>query len=167
MNVLITGNAGSGKTSVSKVLRDRGYTVYDADEGFGHWIHKNSGEIRTSRPASNRQDYYWVWDIDKVENLMKEPESKTVFFCGLATNQAQVYKDFDKIFMLDCGLETIKQRLGNREDNPFGKRPGDLDWVRKTHSQLQPQLKEANAIQINAEMPLNGVVGQILEETNV
>ena len=167
MNILITGNAGSGKTSISEGLKQRGYEVYDADEGFGHWVHKNSGDIRTSRPAANRQDYYWVWGIDKIERLLKETKDKSVFFCGLATNQTQLYKDFDKILVLNCDLETIKHRLRNRQNNPFGKRPGDFDWVRKTHSSLQTELQKTDAIGVDATMPIDDVVNQILEKTNV
>jgi dephospho-CoA kinase len=167
MNVLITGNAGSGKTSVCEALQQRGYTVYDADEGFGHWIHKNSGQTCTSRPASNRKDYYWVWSIDKIGRLLRETEDNTVFFCGLATNQAQLYKNFHKIVMLNCDLETIKHRLRNRRNNPFGKRLGDLDWVRQTHNSLQPELRKADAIDVDSTLPLDKVVDKILEEVEV
>ena len=166
MKYLITGNSGSGKSSVSEELRQRGYEVYDADEGFGHWVHKESGDICTSRPAANRQDYYWVWDIDKIERLLKDAGGKNMFFCGLATNQDRLYKDFDKILVLDCDLETIKSRLKNRQNNPFGKRPDDLDWVRDTHKRLQPELQEVGAINVDATLPLDDVVGQILETTN-
>ena len=167
MKYLITGNAGAGKTSVCEALNQRGYTVYDADEGFGHWIHKNTGKIRHSRPATNRHDYYWVWSPDKIERLLSESEDKTVFFCGLATNQEQLYKDFDKIIVLDCDLETLKYRLNNRQNNPFGKKPGDLDWVRNTYKSLQFQLRKANAINIDSALPLDKVVDKILDIVEV
>jgi dephospho-CoA kinase len=166
MNILITGNAGSGKTSVSEVLEQRGYIVHDADEGFGHWIHKKSGEMRSSRPTANRGDYYWVWRIGKIKSLLRETGDKTVFFCGVSSNQAELYKDFDKVMVLDCNLEIIKHRLRNRQNNPFGKRTGDIELVSKNHDLLRSQLGKAGAIEINADQPLDEVVDEILSHTD-
>jgi dephospho-CoA kinase len=166
MNILITGNAGSGKSSVATELKHRDYDALDADEGFGHWIHKNSGEICSSRPSANRGDYYWVWSTDKIKQFLKTTKSDTVFFCGLASNQAEVYKDFDKIVMLNCDFKVIKQRLSNRQNNPFGKRPDDLDWVRKTQGSILNKLPRAKVIEIDAAQPLQKVVNDILSYTH-
>jgi gluconate kinase len=162
MKILITGNAGSGKSSVAEELKRRGNCSFDADEGFGHWIHKISGEVRTSRPAENRGDYYWLWSIDKVEQQLNKAESGVLFFCGIATNQAEVYESFDKIIWLNCDFEVIKIRLKDRQNNPFGKRPGDLDLIRSTHDTLRSKLPTEKLIEVDANQPLDKVVDEIL-----
>lgn len=163
MKILVTGSAGSGKTTVSEALKQRGYLAYDADEGFGHWIHKKSAEKQSSRPAANRADYYWVWATEKIDSLLEKTGPATIFFCGLATNQARVYKDFDKIAVLNCDLVTIKHRLKCRDNNPLGKRPGDLDWVIETHNSLRSQLPLAKVIEVDASQLLNKVVDEIIK----
>jgi gluconate kinase len=162
MKVLITGNAGSGKTSVAAELSRRGYAAHDADEGFGHWTHKVSGKVRYSRPAENRGDYYWLWSIDKVEQLLKEVGAGSLFFCGLASNQTEVYESFDKIVWLNCDFDVIKVRLKDRQNNPFGKRPGDLELIRKTQDTLRSKLPREKLIEVDASQPLEKVVDEIL-----
>lgn len=166
MKYLITGNAGSGKTSVSEELRQRGLAAYDADEGFGHWIHKVSGDVRSSRPTENRGDYYWIWSIEKVERLLRNPAPHPVFFCGLATNQALTYESFDRIVVLACDLAIIEHRLITRNNNPFGKRPGDIDLARSTYNSLLSEIPSAKTIRVNAERPIKEVVDKILAEVN-
>lgn len=162
MNILISGNPGSGKTRVYEALKQKGYMVYDADEGFGQWIHKISGKKRYSRPTVNREDYYWVWRIQKIRRLLKDTEGNLLFFCGIASNQSGLYKDFDKVVMLNCDLEIIKQRLRGRRNNPFGKRTPDLDWVRENQDYIQLQLPKAKVIEIDANQSLDKVVDEIL-----
>ncbi|MDQ0596117.1 hypothetical protein QF037_000462 [Streptomyces canus] len=49
--VWVTGNSGTGKSSVCGVLRGRGYVALDADEdGFCHWIDRATGEVVTDSP---------------------------------------------------------------------------------------------------------------------
>lgn len=163
MKILITGNPGSGKTSVSEVLEQRGYVVHDADEGFGQWIHKISGKKRYSRPTVNREDYYWVWRVQKIKRLLKDTKGNLVFFCGIASNQAELYKDFDKIVMLNCDLEIVKQRLGDRRNNPFGKRTPDFDWARENQDYIQLQLPKAKVIEIDANQSLDKVVDEVIK----
>ncbi|MBI4034549.1 AAA family ATPase [Candidatus Saccharibacteria bacterium] len=163
MNILITGAPGSGKTAVSEVLGQKGYIVHDADDGFGQWVHKSTGKVHYSRPAANRGGYYWVWRINKVKNLLKEANENIVFFCGIASNQAELFEDFDKIVILNCDFKTIKHRLKNRQNNTFGKRTEDFDWIRRNHDSHMSQLQRGGAIGIDADQPLDKVVDEVIK----
>lgn len=162
MNILITGDAGSGKSTVKEALIDKGYLVIDADQGYGHWQHIHNGGSFKSRPSGQQKDYSWRWKTNKLEKLLSSNESGLIF-CGISDNQQEFYKYFDKIILLKTDIDTNVNRLRNRTNNPFGKRPGDIELVKMNHDVFQESMEQQGAIVIDANQPLDIVLTEVIK----
>ena len=85
MRVLLTGMAGSGKSTLVQDLRRRGYAAYDADDdGF-------------SQP---RADGRWGWRADVVASLLAPiPTEDLLFFAGCSEEQIEMPFDYRVVLM--------------------------------------------------------------------
>lgn len=166
---LITGVAGTGKSSAAKELRKRGYAAYDTEEGFSYYIEKATGE-RCAYPKNPSLKWYSgherVFDEQVLKNLFKKHASETIFICSITANQKKFYSDFDKIFLLMADDQTIKNRLETRTGNDFGKHPLDLHRVISRHKEFDDELKSLGAIVIDASGPIEETVDKILAQIN-
>jgi broad-specificity NMP kinase len=167
MNYLITGVAGTGKSSLAKELRRRGYAAYDTDEGFSYYASKDSGK-RVTRPHEPTPDWYEkhhrVFDEHVLETLLKKHQDETLFICSIAANQSKYYQVFDKLFLLTAPNDIITHRLGTRTNNYFGKHPLELQRVIGRHQQFDEELLADGAVAIDSTRPIDAVADQILSE---
>lgn len=169
MNYLITGVAGTGKSSAAKELRRRGFAAYDTEEGFSFYIDKRTGE-RCAYPKTPSPEWYQhherVFDEKVLDNLLKKHAREPLFISTITANQSRYYPDFTKIFLLSAPDELLIQRLGSRTGNYFGRHPLDLHRVISRHQAFDDELKAAGAIEIDATKPIDEMVDQILERAN-
>ena len=165
MKYLITGVAGTGKSSAAEELRRRGYAAYDTEEGFSYYIDKRTGE-RCTYPKEPSPQWYEnherVFDENILLNLFKKHQAEPLFISSITANQSKFYADFDKIFLLTAPDDTITHRLGTRTNNYFGRHPVDLQRVIGRHQQFDDELKAIGAIEIDATKPVSEMVDQIL-----
>lgn len=167
MRYLITGVAGTGKSTAAKELRRRGYAAYDTEEGFSYYIDKTTGQ-RCAYPAQPSPEWYEnherVFDEKVLLNLFKKHKDEPLFISSITANQSKFYPDFDKIFLLTAADDLITHRLGTRTNNYFGRHPLDLQRVIGRHQQFDDELKAIGAVQIDASQPIDKMVDQILEQ---
>src|SRR5437868_5125940 len=165
MKYLITGVAGTGKSSAAQELRRRGYAAYDTEEGFSYYIDKQTGE-RCAYPKQPSPQWYEtherVFDENILLNLFKKHQAEPLFISSITANQSKFYSDFDKIFLLSAPDDLITHRLGTRTNNYFGRHPVDLQRVIGRHQQFDDELKAIGAIQIDASKTVGEMVDQIL-----
>jgi hypothetical protein len=162
---LITGIAGSGKSSVAQVLISNGYHAVDADASYSHWLDLKTGESYASRPRKTKDwaNYFeWVWQESKILEVIGNQQHKALFICGMSGNQANFYRLFDKIFLLKADPATISYRLKARVNNPFGKRPGDIETALSLQSAFDLRAINAGAISIPSTQPVAKVIDEIL-----
>ena len=166
MRYLITGVAGTGKSTLAKELRRRGYAAYDTEEGFSYYIDKRTGE-RCAYPKQPSQEWYdsheRVFDEKILMNLMKKHADEPLFIASITANQAKFYPQFDKIFLLSAPDEVVTHRLGTRTNNYFGRHPLDLQRVVGRHEQFDDELKAIGAIVIDSTRPIETVADEILK----
>lgn len=167
MKYLITGVAGTGKSSVATELKKRGCAAYDADAGFSYYADKLTGE-KVVRPANPNLEWYGrherVFSENVLNNLFKKYINEQLFICSITANQAKFYADFDRIFLLTAPDETIIKRLQSRTNNHFGKHPLELSRVITRHKEFDNDLLSAGAIAVDSTQPIGAVVDQILEQ---
>lgn len=162
---LITGVAGTGKSSAAKELRRRGYAAYDTEEGFSYYVDKQTGE-RCAYPSNPSEAWYMrherVFDEKILNNLFKKHAGEDLFISSITANQKKFYPQFEKIFLLTAEDSLITHRLGTRTNNYFGRNPLDLQRVISRHKDFDDELKAAGAVVIDASKPISEMVDQIL-----
>jgi hypothetical protein len=94
--VLITGNPGSGKTTMVAELTRLGCDAIDADDEIARW---------EGAPDGRR----WVWDRERLEHAMRLTPG--LFVCGIAFNQRDMLDLFDRDFLLSIDAATQLERL--------------------------------------------------------
>jgi broad-specificity NMP kinase len=164
---LITGVAGTGKSSVAGELTKRGLAAYDADAGFSHYAAKSSGE-KVIRPLEPTLEWYAdherVFDERILKNLFKKHTSEPLFICSITANQKRFYPDFNKIFLLQAPDELVEERLNTRTNSHFGKQAFDRQRVIAGHKAFDHELLAAGAVPIDSTRPITEVVDAILEQ---
>lgn len=99
MRVAITGTPGTGKSTVSSVLRSRGYNVLDITDFI------KSNNLREE--YDSERDTYDV-DVEKLNNMLLDRED-TIFESHLSH-----FLDVDMIIVLRCSPGVMKTRLESR-----------------------------------------------------
>lgn len=169
MKYLITGVAGTGKSTLAKELRHRGYAAYDVEEGFSYHTNRLTGE-RASYPTNPTPEWYEnherVFDEKVLMNLMKKHQAEPLFICSITANQAKYYPQFDKIFLLTAPDSVVTHRLGTRTNNYFGRHPLELQRVIGRHQQFDDELKALGAQPIDSTHPIEAVADEIVSYIN-
>jgi hypothetical protein len=152
-NYLIEGVSGTGKTSVCRELRRRGYIAINGDKELRYRGHQTfpSPEIRH---ANN------LWDVAKVRRLAANRDDAATFFCGGSRNFTQFIDLFDEIFILDVDAETLNERLDSRPDDDWGKSEGERELILRLHA-TKEDIPSGGTV-IDATQPLVSVVDEIL-----
>jgi len=150
MRVLLTGMSATGKSSVVRELRRRGFSAYDADD---------DGYTEPDR------DGVWRWDADKVSRLLSRSADDPLFFAGCSEEQAQF--DWDLRILLTAPEAVILERLRTRATNEFGKSAGERERVLKDVREVEPLLRRSADVVIETTEPLARVVDElVLAATN-
>ena len=155
---LITGESGTGKTSLAAELRRRGYRAYDGDTFAYH------ADPATGQPITARLDHYahidWLWDTAHLRQLLAVPGD--LFITGATDNQQDFYPLFATIFIFTIDAHTLTQRLQHRRPGDYGMRPEELQDILHTFQGFTQRTIEAGAIPIDAAQPLAKVADDIL-----
>ncbi|MEE1766567.1 hypothetical protein [Streptomyces sp. SP18BB07] len=165
--VWVTGNSGTGKSTVCGVLRERGYVALDADEdGFSHWIDRATGEVVVDPPypvpGGWLDRYGWAIVRERVETLVEESRSRIAFLCGSAENEADVLDLFDVIVGLVINDDILRHRLATRTTNPFGTHPEELAAALKWNPRMRAIHESRGATIIDASKPVTEVVDSVI-----
>jgi len=167
MNYLITGVAGTGKSSICKKLRERGYTSHDIDDvpGLCSWRNKKTGELGDYHPGIGREwidQHDWVCSEAKLSNLLTDTGDKKIV-CGIVSNQKELLHLFEKVILLTLDDNLLKQRLSSRKGKyDFAKTESEqlriLDWK----GDWEKEMIQAGATRIDTNKPLDEIVEKII-----
>ncbi len=157
-NYLIEGVSGTGKSSVCRELRRRGYAAVDGDNELAY-----QGNPQTGEKTEGRSHAHHIWDVEKVQALVSNTEDEATFFCGGSRNFHRFIDLFDGVFILDVDAETLNERLENRLDNDTGKSKGEREFILRLHKTKEDIPR--GGVTIDATRPLEHVVDEILTRT--
>lgn len=114
-NVLVEGVSGTGKSSVLRELRRRGYLAVDGDNELAY-----QGDPLTGEPTDTTAHENHVWDVARVRSLVDDRSVPVRFFCGGSRSHAQFLHLFDVVVVICVDRATLERRRGQRRDDEFG-----------------------------------------------
>lgn len=153
-NYLIEGVSGTGKSTVCRALRRRGYAAVDGDNELAY-----QGDPQTGAKTAGRSHENHIWDVEKVQTLVAQTDDAVTFFCGGSRNVHQFVGLFTEIFILEVDAATLNARLDSRLDDDWGKSPSQRALILRLHKTKEDL---PSGISIDATQPLDAVVDAIL-----
>ena len=170
-NYLIEGVSGTGKTSVAKELRQRGYHVIEGDLELAYRGYPKTGEplneIDQKRATDDPEfgQKHWLWDIKKVQFIVAD-QSKTIsFLCGGSRNFTKFIDLLDGVFVLEVDdIKEIFRRIDERlvrDPTDWGGKLEEKKLIARVHATKEDT---PNGIVIDATAPLAQVVDEILRK---
>lgn len=164
--ILITGVAGTGKSTVLQELQKRNFSGLGIDEtpGLSYWVNKQHGFQIVERADFTEEflaEHDWICDVDLVEAILTN-SSKPVFLCGSADNIEHCMKLCDMVFLLQCPVEVSLERIISRVGNKYGKSEAAQAALRSYQQVYNEQCLALGAISIDATQPVEKVVEDML-----
>ena len=137
--------SGTGKSTLVRELRRRGFTAYDADDdGY------------TEPDAEG----VWRWRVAAVAALLAEREEGLLFFAGCSEEQTQF--EWDLRVLLLAPEAVILERLVARDTNTFGKSAEQRERVLADRREVEPWLRLVADLAIETTLPLGEVLERLL-----
>ena len=155
-NYLVEGVSGTGKTSVCKELRRRGYHAVNGDTELAYQGDPETGEPTDGVPSH----WHHIWRVDSVRTLVADQNERFTFFCGGSRNFSTFLELFDGVFVLEVDADTLNRRLDQRADDEFGSQQSERDLILRLHRTREDT--PTGGILIDATAPLAHVVDEIV-----
>jgi shikimate kinase len=162
---LITGQPGTGKSTIKAELVSRGIRAYDADEDhLAHWYSSDGTPVPHDEEESTPEFVAsHTRDIARQTILDMTTETNSMFICGDPENEDELQDFFTVIFALTLDETIRQQRLDTRTNNLWGKLPHERAYdLARTHIALE-RYKKPNYITIDAAQRPAVIVDIILE----
>ncbi|WP_256840161.1 AAA family ATPase [Ornithinimicrobium faecis] len=147
LRILLTGMSAVGKSTLVHRLRELGREAVDLDDGCTTESIGLPGEV--------------LWLEDRVREVLDGPQ-ELLFIAGCASNQGVFRDDFDRTVLLSAPPDVIRQRLRERDTNPFGKTPEQEATVLADQAEVEPLLRQIADQEIVTTGSLEEVVAQVL-----
>ena len=173
----VTGVSGSGKSTVRRELKARGYKAPGVDEeGYGNWVDRTTGEVVPYPHDDKNLDFHdwykrheWEISLEKIMPLKEQAEREhiPIFLCGAASGDSKAWHLFDKVIALVVDADTLEHRIRTRAENDYGKTPEELALILKWHGKFNEDYHKFGAEIIDATRPLDEVVDAILRAAGV
>jgi dephospho-CoA kinase len=170
MKVFITGMAGVGKTTMSKMIAKRGYKIIDVDAVLGlcAWTHNETKErVEGANLDDVSLDFMDVHEYEcdmKTLEVMISGSDQHVFVFGCVGDNTDFIPLFDRVFLLQCSPEVLITRLNNRDTNSLGKRKEMQERILAWRVVFDDLMLKAGAVSINTEQELEASIDQIFNE---
>jgi shikimate kinase len=172
--VYITGISGTGKSEVCKQLHDLGYWAFGTDEeGISAWYDANGCLVDTpARDLWRTQEWQathrWCYSRERLESLATRAVDTTIFVCGSAANENEVWPLFSKVIYLFLNNEEeLQRRLSERSDDGFGKEPHELAAILSWNKTNKSDYMRFGATLIDANQSIEKVVKDLIHASDV
>ena len=154
-NYLIEGVSATGKSSVCKELRRRGYHAINGDTEFAY-----QGDPATGKPIDGSAHEHHIWHVAKVRTMVANHGEAVTFFCGGYRNLARFIDLFDDVFVLEIDRDTLDRRLDERAEDEWGGRQAERELTLRLH-RTKEDIPTSGTV-IDATAPIARVVDEIL-----
>lgn len=125
-SVFVTGVSVTGKSALSLTLVERGHTAYDMEEidGLFSMFDNETGAEMVEWDNSDIEvikKMNWLCDPERLRAHLGQQEADVVFYCGAASNVAEIAPLFEQIVLLSADEETTRHTLSTRTSNDSEK----------------------------------------------
>jgi len=169
--ILITGMAGSGKSTICNELERLGYISFAIEdiEGMFNIYHKGTRTFFEGYSNLNPKDIEnaeWLCDTKKLKELVDSQTSEIAFYCGVSSDIDELLPFFDKVLVLKADAKTLNARLTMREgEDNIGNNQSGRDIVLDRKGSWEKQMEEKGSIFVNGNNSPEQVVKEILNKT--
>ena len=169
MKTLITGIAGTGKSTIVQELNKHGVEAIDLHDipNLFFWE-----DIRTKQVVEYSKNHPLDWfenverlcNIDMLKNILNQYENIVMAGTTGGPNQKEFLSLFDKIILLQTNPETLIYRMETRNNKSgFGKTKAEQEDNIKWQKEFDPQLLSYGAIPVNTEGLIDDVIEKIIK----
>lgn len=166
---LVTGNPGSGKSTIARELARRGLSSLDPDYDpeLSYWEDEAGSKVllEDAPPSPDEgwlRSHRWVWSRPRLEEILAEQDGP-LFVCGIALNLDEVLDLFDGVYLLRIDDATQEARLEAHDArNPPGRSKAGREEIRSGRPVFEAQLLALGATPIDGSGSPSSVVDQLL-----
>jgi broad-specificity NMP kinase len=168
MKTLITGIAGTGKSTIVQELNKRGVEAIDLHDipGLFFWQDNNTKERVKYSPVHSKDWFDNVdrlCDIDKLKEILSQYNDIIAAGTTSGSNQAEFLSTFDKVILLQSNPETLTRRLETRNNKSgYGKTKAEQEDNVLWQSEFDLLMLSLGAIPVSTEGNIDDVVGEIM-----
>lgn len=168
MKVLLTGVAGTGKSTIIKALNEKGIVSIDLHDvpGLFFWQNKETREKVEYSPVQSRE---WFDTVDRLCDISRLKEIvdqyKNIIMAGTTSgsNQREFLSLFDKVILLQCNPKTLIYRMKTRiNKSGYGKMKAEQEDNIEWQKEFEPLILSQGAIPVSTEENLDDVVDRII-----
>ena len=82
----------------------------------------------------------WLWNEDRIQQLLATDDAGALFLSGCVRNQVTFYSQLDHVILLSAPVPVMVERLATRTTNDYGKNPEQLAEVLEFQQTVEPLL---------------------------
>lgn len=168
VKVLVTGVAGSGKSTVCRALLEMGVPAVDIEEipdMFTMKVKGSSEEFVDYEAGSVEmiQRAEWVCNVELLQELLRNQVEEVGIYFGVASNFEEIVHLFDKVYLLFVEPDLLYKRLLSRDgDNDIGGTEESRQYVLRQKQWWEDSMRLLGAKEILADSNPEHVARQIL-----
>ena len=162
--VFVTGIAGTGKTALENVLKERGFNTMDVEQvpDLCSWVSNETGEKVLIPNPDNKfiDEHEYKCDISKLEKLLGEYDDH-IFVFGSAGDNSDFIPLFDIVVLLQCEPQTLIHRLQSRDTSVFAKEEEVQNRMLGWKKQFDEIMLKTGAVPISTEADIETVADEV------
>ena len=169
MKTLLTGIAGTGKSTIVRTLAERGVAAIDLHDipGLFFWQDKITKEKVEYKPVHTKEWFDTVdrlCDINQLKALLSKYDDVVMAGTTSGSNQKEFLSLFDKIILLQADPETLIHRMQTRTNKSgYGKTQAEQEDNVEWQKEYDPLLLSYGAIPVNTKGNLDDVADEIIK----